>query len=314
MNIVKGVADLIRRTSSVQSGESTSGSAAERFPPPAPRICFSEAGDEAILHALWDKFESTVDKAEKKKVFLVFLKQFVAVYKEWKPVNTGQLPESALVTLPSMEYPLQVDDIVAGCTFGHPAEVILVLTEEITKLTTLVTDLNTILMPSKMDLPESSTSLKIPSEGLQTLEALTIITRSIHNCRVFGYYGGIQKLTALMKGAVVQLKALSGSLSGDESLSNVIVEKIKLLQQILVHLVSVICIFIDLNTNEYEKAPLYGGSLDFSASVIGVSLTESSSNIKTPTETRLSWHQKAIMSVMEAGGLNWLVGKSCCVS
>lgn len=32
------------------------------------------------------------------------------------------------------------------------------------------------------------------------MDALTVITRSLHNCRVLGYYGGIQKLTALMKG------------------------------------------------------------------------------------------------------------------
>ena len=40
MNIVKGVADLIRRTSSGQSTESGSGSQLERLSPPTPRICF----------------------------------------------------------------------------------------------------------------------------------------------------------------------------------------------------------------------------------------------------------------------------------
>lgn len=48
----------------------------------------------------------------------------------------------------------------------------------------------------------ASTSFSITSEGLPILDALTIVTRSLHNCRVFGYYGGIQKLTALMKGIV----------------------------------------------------------------------------------------------------------------
>jgi hypothetical protein len=48
----------------------------------------------------------------------------------------------------------------------------------------------------------ASTSYGITSEGLPVLEALTIVTRSLHNCRVFGYYSGIQKLTALMKGIV----------------------------------------------------------------------------------------------------------------
>ncbi|KAJ6335359.1 hypothetical protein OIU78_012066, partial [Salix suchowensis] len=40
MNIVKGVADLIRRTSSGQTGESIRGSSSGRFSPPSPKICF----------------------------------------------------------------------------------------------------------------------------------------------------------------------------------------------------------------------------------------------------------------------------------
>ncbi|XP_037496380.1 BEACH domain-containing protein B [Jatropha curcas] len=305
MNIVKGVADLIRRTASM-SGESTSGSSAGRFPPPSPKICFSEVGDDAVLHALWTKYEDATDKVEKKKLFHAFLKQFLMVSKHWEPVNAGQLAESASLTVPSVEYQLQVDDIVVGCSAGHPAEVILILTEEITKLTSLVVDLNTTMAPSKKELPDTSTSLNLLSEELNALDALKIITRSLHNCRVFGYYGGIQKLTALMKGAVVQLKAFAGALSGEESLSNVIVEKMELLQQILVYVVSIICSFIDLNTNEYEKAQ-YSGSVEFSVSTWAASSMDSSSGLKIPTETRLYWHQKAVVLVMEAGGLNWLV-------
>lgn len=44
------------------------------------------------------------------------------------------------------------------------------------------------------------TSLTLTSEGFPILDALTIVTRSMHNCNVFGYYGGIQKVTSLMKG------------------------------------------------------------------------------------------------------------------
>ena len=50
------------------------------------------------------------------------------------------------------------------------------------------------------DLP--AVSISFASERLPVLDALKIITRSLHNCRVFGYYGGIQKLTALMKGMI----------------------------------------------------------------------------------------------------------------
>lgn len=40
MNFVKGVADLIRRTSAGQSGDFSSGSKSERFSPPSPIIRF----------------------------------------------------------------------------------------------------------------------------------------------------------------------------------------------------------------------------------------------------------------------------------
>lgn len=48
------------------------------------------------------------------------------------------------------------------------------------------------------------------------------------------------------------------------------------------------------------------GSYEIGAS----SSIDSSNSLKgSLSETRLHWHQKAIVSVMEAGGLNWLVGK-----
>lgn len=62
------------------------------------------------------------------------------VYKNWEPVNTGQLPEAASTMVPAIEYPLQFDDIVVGCSAGHPSELILTLTEEITQLTTMFSD------------------------------------------------------------------------------------------------------------------------------------------------------------------------------
>jgi hypothetical protein len=40
MNIVKGVADLIRRTSSGQTGEPSSEPQPQRFSPPGPKIWF----------------------------------------------------------------------------------------------------------------------------------------------------------------------------------------------------------------------------------------------------------------------------------
>lgn len=110
-------------------------------------------------------------------------------------------------------------------------------------------------------------------------------------------------------GAVIQLKTMTGALSADENFSNLMAEKTGFLQRVLVYVVSIICSFIDLNSNVYEKAQLYSNTKDFS--VLGASSSiEFSNSLKGPlSETRLHWHQKGVVSVMEAGGLNWLVGK-----
>ncbi|TYH12058.1 hypothetical protein ES288_A06G035800v1 [Gossypium darwinii] len=175
------------------------------------------------------------------------------------------------------------------------------------QITTLVSEINTSAGRTTTDLPAATISFIITSEGLPVLYALKIIARSLHNCRVFSYYDGIQKLTALMKGAVIQLKTMTGSLSVDENFSNFLTEKIGFLQRLLVYVVSIMCSLIDLDSNIYEKAQMYNiteGSYEIGAS----SSIDSSNSLKgSLSETRLHWHQKAIVSVMEAGGLNWLV-------
>lgn len=59
------------------------------------------------------------------------------------------------------------------------------------------------MVQSPTELSGAATKLYITSEGFLILDALKIIVRSLYNCRVFGYYGGIQKLTALMKGIII---------------------------------------------------------------------------------------------------------------
>lgn len=65
----------------------------------------------------------------------VFIKQFVVVYKDWVPVNSGILLESV-----SLENCSSTDDAVIGCSAGHPVEVIRVLVDEVTQLSSLVTE------------------------------------------------------------------------------------------------------------------------------------------------------------------------------
>lgn len=56
---------------------------------------------------------------------------------------------------------------------------------------------------STPDLLEAFASLNFGIEGIKMLEALTIASRSIYNSKIFIFHGGMQKLTALMKGIFI---------------------------------------------------------------------------------------------------------------
>lgn len=75
---------------------------------------------------------------EKRRLFHVFLKQFLVVYKNWEPVDYGQLSDVASTLNEPDEFIPHPDDVVVGCSAGHPAEVISILTEEIAVLTSLI--------------------------------------------------------------------------------------------------------------------------------------------------------------------------------
>ena len=81
---------------------------------------------------------------EKRKLFYVFLKQFLIVYRNWEPPNVGQSPDHASSALP-VEYSAHPSDVVIGCSNGHPSEIIHVLAEEVTQITAMVTECKLIL-------------------------------------------------------------------------------------------------------------------------------------------------------------------------
>ncbi|VFQ62264.1 unnamed protein product [Cuscuta campestris] len=294
MNIVKGVADLLRKGSSSYGGDNRSGSSRLRFSPPSPIIRFSDIGDESILNALWGRYENVTDKGEKKRSFQIFLKQFLVVFQNWEPVSIEQ-SRNVVNSASTTEVAKQGPDVVLGCTFGHPAEIVLCLTEDLAQITSII---------NEYQLGALST---ITSEGIPVLDALTVVVRSLHNCRLFGYYGGIQKITALMKATVVQLKTIASALSTDGNLSNDVVERTAIFQNVLVRAVSIIGSFINLHSNIY-KAHLNSSHLEFFVSRGSMETTEHSTDVNgSLTEELLLWHKKAVVSVMEAGGLNWLV-------
>lgn len=67
----------------------------------------------------------------------MFLEQFLIVHKNWKPVDPGQSTEAAASAFLPVECS-QNDDVMFGCSAGHPAEITLALTEEISHITAMV--------------------------------------------------------------------------------------------------------------------------------------------------------------------------------
>lgn len=119
----------------------------------------------------------------------------------------------------------------------------------------------------------------------------------------------------LFAAAVVQLKTITSALPADESLLNTMVQNAQVLQQILVHVVSIICNFIDLNSSMEGNVQFTSTNKESSAARSGELYVNPSTAVEsTVSERILSWHLTAVVSVMEAGGLNWLLGKVCTFS
>jgi hypothetical protein len=55
---------------------------------------------------------------------------FIQLYNNWEPTNHGVFTEKETGTV----------DSIAGCSFGHPSEVMLILVQELTRITSLVSD------------------------------------------------------------------------------------------------------------------------------------------------------------------------------
>ncbi|KAG0531834.1 hypothetical protein BDA96_04G056200 [Sorghum bicolor] len=307
MNIVKGVADLLRKSAPASPGAGAGGgggggdrggvgspSPDRVAAPPSPRVRFSDSGEEGVLNALWQKYESGIDKAEKKKYLQTFVMHFIKAFKDWEPGHIEQ----------SVDHESLSDDTVLGCFTGHPSEVILILIQEISQITSSITESSS-CPESSANISELLGDLGLNTEGLTILECLTILTRSVHNCKVFSYYGGVQKVTALLKAAVVKLKTLTSLLAADEELSNKTVENMRTMQKVLVYIVTIISNFMDLepSTTRISQFILNSSRHTLSSNYLATVAPNTSKNMVSDR----NWQKKAIVSVMEAGGVNWLV-------
>uniref|UniRef100_A0A0E0JVW3 BEACH domain-containing protein B n=1 Tax=Oryza punctata TaxID=4537 RepID=A0A0E0JVW3_ORYPU len=314
MNIVKGVADLLRKSAPASPGAAGGGggggggggdgrggaaggspsSAPDRLAAaPSPRVRFSDSGDEGVLNMLWQKYENAIDKAEKKESLQIFVMHFVQAFKEWEPQFIEQSVDQESISV----------DTVLGCSSGHPSEIILILVQEVSQITSFITE-SSCCSESYPNISEQSSDLVLSPEGLNVLECLTIVTRSVHNCRVFSYYGGVQKVTALLKAAVVKLKTLTSLLAADEHLSNKAIENMKMMQKILVHIVTIISNFMNLEPTVTRLTQFVNSTGQTLSNEFLATITpRSAKNAVHDT----NWQQKAIVAVMEAGGVNWLV-------
>ncbi|VAI91915.1 unnamed protein product [Triticum turgidum subsp. durum] len=302
MNLVRGVADLLRKSpqppgppappSPSVRGGSIRG--ADIDDAPAPRVVFSDSTEEGVLRTLWQKYENAHDKEEKEKSLQIFVLQFVQTFRDWGPYHIEELVTQELGS----------DEIVVGCSYGHPSEVILILIQEISLITSTITESGT----SPESSPKHSDQLEpleLSAERLHVLECLTILTRSVHNCRVFSYYGGVQKVTSLLKAAVDQLKALNSLHAVDDQSSDQAVENTRMMLKILICIITIISNFMKLEPTA-TRDPYFVDTTKYVRSSSYLATVSPSIPENTIPDALQHWQQKATILVLEAGCVNRL--------
>lgn len=95
-------------------------------------------------------------------------------------------------------------------------------------------------------------------------------------------------------------------LAADEQLSNETVENMRTMQKVLVYIVTIVSNFMDLEPTTTRISQFLNSSRHtLSSSYLATVVPSTSKNMVSDK----NWQKKAIVSVMEAGGVNWLVGK-----
>jgi hypothetical protein len=141
MNIVRGVADLLRKApapppappavpSSSFGVREGSFHGADQDVAPSPRVVFSDSTEERVLNTLWKKYENALNKAEKEKSLQIFVLQFVQTFRDWGPYHNIHLVDQEQGS----------DETVVGCSHGHPSEVILILIQEMSIITSTIAE------------------------------------------------------------------------------------------------------------------------------------------------------------------------------
>uniref|UniRef100_A0A0D9WT98 Plastocyanin-like domain-containing protein n=1 Tax=Leersia perrieri TaxID=77586 RepID=A0A0D9WT98_9ORYZ len=255
----------------------------------------SDSTEERVLNTLWKKYENALDKAEKEKALQIFVLQFVQTFRDWGPYHVMQFVDQELGS----------DETVVGCSHGHPSEIILILIQEISIIASIIAESGS-SPESSPNYSEQQGDLGISNEQLHVLECLAILTRSMRNCRVFSYYGGVKKVTSLLKAAVAQLKTLNSLLSADDNSSCQAVEHIKMMLNMIIYIVTIISNFMKLEPT-VARVPHFLNSTKYASSKNHLTTVTPSTSESAISDTLRHWQQRAIVLVMEAGGVNLLV-------
>ncbi|CAD6338666.1 unnamed protein product [Miscanthus lutarioriparius] len=303
MNIVRGVADYLRKAPpppppapGSDAAPTTSFPAGDFDDAPTPCVVFSGSLEEGALNVLWKNYENALDKDEKEKSLQIFVLQFVETFRDWGPHPIEQLVDQELGN----------NETIVGCSCGHPSEVILILIQEISLITSTFTQSGNSPVSPTIHHSGQQNNLGLSSQIFQVLECLEILTRSLHNCKVFSYYGGVQKIASLLKAAVAQLKNLNRLLAAEDQSSDEAVENARLMLNILVCIITIISNFMKLEIT-VGRIPHIADTTKHTPSSNHLAAVTSSSPDRTISDTLRHWQQKAIVLVMEARGVNWLV-------
>ncbi|KAH9551888.1 hypothetical protein CY35_09G037400 [Sphagnum magellanicum] len=313
MHIVRGVSAFLRKSSNNNFEVPNVQSESLVQPSSWPEVEFSKDEDEAVLDYLWQKYQEASELEETQKALECFLVSFVQIFEDWAPVDEPQPTE---VQIHVGEF-IRINDIdreaggsmsgstVVGCKQGHPKRVTLGLIDELKGMTRSFTALHA----SSDGISDMWLSPSDMEAGLRLLKALSILTRSFHNRRIYFFFGGLQTLMVLMKSAVVQLKGVTNVVISDNITSLSASMQLGFLQCLIAHIVSVVANYIDAEARLTQKFGMPITSLEpimlqrTSRDIIGTAIPPEHPQTPRASSSRRSSLQKRLSSGSSVVGL-----------
>ncbi|CAK9237200.1 unnamed protein product [Sphagnum troendelagicum] len=313
MHIVRGVSAFLRKSSNNNFEVPNVQSESLIQPSLWPEVEFSKDEDEAVLDYLWEKYQEASGLEETQKALDCFLVSFVQIFEDWAPVDEPQ-PTEAQIRLGEF---IRINDsdreaggsmsgsTVVGCKQGHPKRVTVGLIDELKGMTRSFSALHA----SSDGISDMWLSPSDMEAGLRLLKALSILTRSFHNRRIYFFFGGLQTLMVLMKSAVVQLKGVTNVVISDNITSLSASMQLGFLQCLIAHIVSVVANYIDAEARLTQKFGMPITSLEpimlqrTSRDIVGTAIPPEHPQTPRASSSRRSSLQKRLSSGSSVVGL-----------